>query len=457
MRPRWSVAEPGCSEAAWIRCAPWARLLSVDVDALAERYERVLIVVPHPDDESLALGGLLADLAARAMPIEIVLVTDGEGSHPHVPALTHAMLARVRRDELTAAVAALGVDAPVRRLALPDGGIEHAASELANALDDALAGSARALVLAPWCEDGHSDHDAAGRVARDVARARGADIAHYLVWVWHWCDPQNFDWNDAVLVAPSADALHRKDAALACYASQTSTFALPDGREPLLRPDVIAHARRTVETISDPDGVLPRALQAAGRTPSQSFDAMFESTQDPWGVESRWYERRRRAVIEAVLPNERLGRLLDLGCSTGVLTRALAARAASVVAIDHSERALGIAREDTPDSSDIVWQRGELPEALDHIEGTFDTIIVSELAYFLDGRNLLRLLAGLTARLAPGGIVLTANWQRPTRDIPLDGPLVDRQIAAALRTVATYEDADVVVRILERADTGEGS
>src|SRR5580704_16937481 len=41
----------------------------------------LLVLAPHPDDESLGCGGLIADCQARGQPVYVLILTDGAGSH----------------------------------------------------------------------------------------------------------------------------------------------------------------------------------------------------------------------------------------------------------------------------------------------------------------------------------------------------------------------------------------
>ena len=82
----------------------------------------LLIVAPHPDDETLGAGGLLSAWAGRGLPVTVLSVSDGETACPEVPEL-----AEIRHAELTRALRALGFEpdqADVIRLGLPDGKLE---------------------------------------------------------------------------------------------------------------------------------------------------------------------------------------------------------------------------------------------------------------------------------------------------------------------------------------------
>jgi len=68
----------------------------------------VLIVSPHPDDETLGCGGLIAQCATTNHPLRIVTLTNGDASHPG----NHrwrARLAQIRWREQAAALKQLGL------------------------------------------------------------------------------------------------------------------------------------------------------------------------------------------------------------------------------------------------------------------------------------------------------------------------------------------------------------
>ena len=94
---------------------------------------RLLVFSPHPDDETLGVGGLIARATHARIPVEIVFMTNGDG-YPN--AVQHdfdvrkptdadyVALGEVRQREALAAVAQLGVKrTQVRFLGFPDGGL----------------------------------------------------------------------------------------------------------------------------------------------------------------------------------------------------------------------------------------------------------------------------------------------------------------------------------------------
>ncbi|MCM8779664.1 MAG: PIG-L family deacetylase [Candidatus Omnitrophica bacterium] len=45
-----------------------------------EKEDRVLFFAPHPDDESIATGGLIQEAAARGLPLKVVYFTNGDNN-----------------------------------------------------------------------------------------------------------------------------------------------------------------------------------------------------------------------------------------------------------------------------------------------------------------------------------------------------------------------------------------
>ncbi|MET8155382.1 PIG-L family deacetylase [Sphaerisporangium sp. NPDC005289] len=77
--------------------------------------ETVIVFAPHPDDEVIACGGVIAARAAAGARVLIVFSTDGSRSHSAVLGIdsdpTPAELAVIRRKEAESAAKALGVPA----------------------------------------------------------------------------------------------------------------------------------------------------------------------------------------------------------------------------------------------------------------------------------------------------------------------------------------------------------
>jgi LmbE family N-acetylglucosaminyl deacetylase len=148
-----------------------------------------LILAPHPDDESLGCGGLIAACTAAGRPPLIAVLTDGSGSHPGSRAFPPDRLRAVRAQEVRAAVEHLGL-APDRVVFLnqPDTAAPHDGPAF-DAAAAVLSGLVRqetncTAVLAPWRHDPHCDHEAASLLASSVASAVPIRLVFYPVWGW---------------------------------------------------------------------------------------------------------------------------------------------------------------------------------------------------------------------------------------------------------------------------------
>lgn len=238
------VAGSGTDEARWRAWPALAELPLLDVAPC----RRAVVIAPHPDDETLAVGGLMAVLLAAGAEVVVVAATDGEASHPASTALSPERLREVRTAETTAALAALGRVEQVR-FGLPDGGLAAHEATLADAL-------ARRLGPDDWCvapydADAHPDHDAGGRAAQTACDRTGARLLSYPLWAWHWATPGDtrLPWHRARRLPLPADALRRKQRALACYPSQTEPLGPAPEDAAVVPPAVLAHFQRPEEVL----------------------------------------------------------------------------------------------------------------------------------------------------------------------------------------------------------------
>ena len=84
---------PGTSVDQWRAALADRNLDEVNLDGV----EELVVVSAHPDDETLAAGGLMATAAGRGIAVHVIIVTDGSASHPDSPTHSTADLARRRR------------------------------------------------------------------------------------------------------------------------------------------------------------------------------------------------------------------------------------------------------------------------------------------------------------------------------------------------------------------------
>ncbi len=195
---------------------------------------RTVVVVPHPDDEVLGTGGLVAHQRRRGHDVVVVAVTDGEAAYADAPGL-----AATRVREQTGALHRLGlVTDRVIRLGFPDGHVDRHVDALSTVVASLV--DVGTLLVAPWQHDAHPDHEACGRAAATVAAEAGADLAFSLFWAWHRVAPACMPIDRMVRLDLDEDLIAARYDALVCHASQWADAAasiLPlDVLGPMTRP-----------------------------------------------------------------------------------------------------------------------------------------------------------------------------------------------------------------------------
>ena len=149
-----------------------------------------VVLAPHPDDEALGTGGLIAAACEAGQAAAVVVITDGSGSHPRSQLYPRQRLIDLRRREVERAGALLGL-APgqVSHLGLPDTRApkEGPAFDAAISAITAIVRQAGARSLfTTWPGDPHCDHEAAALMALAVARRLPElRLWAYPVWGWH--------------------------------------------------------------------------------------------------------------------------------------------------------------------------------------------------------------------------------------------------------------------------------
>ena len=226
---------PGTPEAAWQASGRIEATASLTL----RPWRRAVVVAPHPDDEVLGAGGLIGTLLGVGTPVEIIAVTDGEGSHPGSPAAAGTDLRSSRAAERTEALRRLGHrPPPVLRLGLPDAAVADHEEELGVMLAARLGPGD--LCVAPWVRDGHPDHDSTGRAAVAAGSAQDCDVLGYLVWAWHWATPEGGDipWAACRQLRLTRREAARKRWATAAFRSQIRPLGPHPDDGPVL-PDAV--------------------------------------------------------------------------------------------------------------------------------------------------------------------------------------------------------------------------
>jgi SAM-dependent methyltransferase len=181
------------------------------------------------------------------------------------------------------------------------------------------------------------------------------------------------------------------------------------------------------------------------------FEDLHRGSDDPWSVDTRWYEQRKRAVSLALLSRPAYRRAFEPGCSVGALTELLADRCADLLSWDSSTAAVETCRRRLAGSGHVTVEHRTMPGSWP--DGPFDLVALSEVGYYLAASELDEVLDHVSRTLAPGGELLAVHWRRVVDDFRLaGGDDVHRRIAARpeLTSTAAYVDDEFRAELFMR-------
>ena len=174
----------------------------------------ILVIAPHPDDESIGCGGTLCRHTARGDRVAAVFLTSGELGLEH---LQREEAWRVREGEAESAAAVLGL-ADLTFLRCPDWFVGDGVDEVVALLRPVLAREAPQSIYLPHDREWHPDHRAALGVVRAACQDSGIlapDLLTYEVWT-----PLS-EFDEVKDITPF---MARKLRAVRCYHSQLAGF-----------------------------------------------------------------------------------------------------------------------------------------------------------------------------------------------------------------------------------------
>ncbi len=167
----------------------------------------LLVLAPHPDDETLGCGGTIHLAREAGARVTIAFLTDGADSHAHL--IEREQLVSLRRAEATAAAAVLGVgEGDLRFLGHPDGRLDQAEPQAREQLAALLAERRPGALLAPCPWDVSADHLAAARLAAALAAPTGLPVHGYATWFWDrwpWTSTRAGSWPRTLVRAARGD------------------------------------------------------------------------------------------------------------------------------------------------------------------------------------------------------------------------------------------------------------
>ena len=183
----------------------------------------VLVLTPHPDDESLGCGAALAAACDTGVNVTVVCLTDGSASHPGSEKFPPKRLAGLRATELEAAVGRLTAGSGgVRFLGCADQGVPAAGADRDSLVEQLVSLVDQLGVTALWTtwrQDPHIDHQQAAMLAGEVWDRR----SHLVQWqfpIWGRFTDAGLDAGDELLRFAAAHYAGRKRLAIASHETQ---------------------------------------------------------------------------------------------------------------------------------------------------------------------------------------------------------------------------------------------
>lgn len=235
---------------------------------------RVMLVAPHPDDESLAAGILLQKAVAAGADIRVVYITDGD-DNPwpqramerkwRLSATDRKRWGQRRRREAIAALETLGLRAAdARFLGMPDQGLTHLllhdCRKTAARFSHMIADWAPTHLLSPSAADTHPDHSALAILLR-FAIADFLARHDFVQWSYLVHGRRSLFGKDSRELVQSMREGTRKQLAIVCHATQVK----------FSRRRFLAYARRAEIFLRDDfrstySGTPIRSIRRSGGT-----------------------------------------------------------------------------------------------------------------------------------------------------------------------------------------------
>jgi bacillithiol biosynthesis deacetylase BshB1 len=233
----------------------------------------ILAFAPHPDDAELGCGGSLILAAQQGLRVAVADLSAGEMSSRGTP--------EQRKRETQKATELLGLCARFS-LGLPDTRIGTELSHREPIIQLIREIQPR-IVLAPYWQDRHPDHAAAGKLVREACFLAGAGkvgtgFPHRPEWVYYYMTHQPFEPS---FVIDISTVWKRKMAAIMAYQSQLQADD-NDPKTAISRPEYLrALEARAIWFGAMIGAAYGEAFYTPGPVPLRRFPGLSASPPSP--------------------------------------------------------------------------------------------------------------------------------------------------------------------------------
>ena len=251
--------------------------------------QSVLVIAPHPDDESIGCGGAIRLHHQRGDHVHVLVLTSGERGLPELPA---GLARSMREAEAQKAAEVLGVDR-IDFFRLPDFGLLRSVGSGAHWLREVMKARMPGIVYLPHPEESHIDHMAAAPIVRSALSRIGSRTETPILRTYEVWTPLTL-YNT---VEDISAVMEQKLRAIRCHQSQLRSFQHDEAAQGLARYRGVMTANgRYAEVFWD---LAPRAFHEwlrrsmlSWKTPSR----LLRLRRAVW----RFRERRWTAVAAQV-------------------------------------------------------------------------------------------------------------------------------------------------------------
>jgi len=390
----------------------------LNIEGLSRDLGKVVIVAPHPDDESLGCGGLIAHLTAQNASVRVIFLTNGEASHPNSRKFLAKDLGNLRKLEAINACTLLGLAQD--DLTFLNAGDGKLAGKLAN--NDSLVKELNHIfeqqepdtIFVPWRRDHHIDHVTAYKLVLKATKNLKITIAEYPIWLWKKGKPMDWPTHEEVSTFRlKIDTVKEiKKTAIKAHTSQTTTLIDDDPQGFILTHDLLEPFLGNYEYFFFPAYSKPAVKDSY-------FEELYANDDDPWNFETSTYEQEKYQKTIAAFSGRTFNKALEIGCSNGVFTKLFAPKCNELLAIDISAEALNSAKKRCAEFSHCEFKQWDIAQGVP--EKDYDAIVLSEVGYYFELETLKSVFNDIIDALIPGGVLVMVHWTAYVQTYPLTG------------------------------------
>jgi len=385
----------------------------------------LMVLAPHPDDESLGCGGLIALLKEAGTSVNVVFITSGSASHPNSKTHPPETLAKLREIEAIKACSALGMaPSDIHFVRASDSQLDKldqkSKMDISKRIASLFENNNMSALAMPWRRDPHPDHVMTNAIGQSVLDRISKQTVKIEYPIWLWKNSTEEDWptlNEALPYRLDIALVYKKKwQAVKQHRSQLGEIIHDDAYGFVLTEELLEPFNKPTEYFFLTKLRPPRTLK------KEYFDRLYAKQNDPWDFRNSDYEKNKYANSLKALGSKSFGTGLELGCSIGIQTRMLSEVCDHLIAVDISEAAITEAKLNCRGIENIDFRLADITG--DFPNGTFDLITCNEIGYYLEMEDLVRLYDNIDNRLNPDGRFLMVHWRQFVPDYPLSGDLV---------------------------------